>query len=154
LGLLVGAERSRKVARGRDYTNYLQMARQAQLDEVLAGFDEAIRNAHSHHDFVVEADHVLLGKGRTRRDDDDLVDSVLAGLESAAAMFAAVDCILHEAAHPATEDRIADFSPEDLLHMLLGASGIDPTHLERRGDRLEISGTVARSVRATPLMVV
>jgi hypothetical protein len=154
LGLLVGAQRSRKVARGRDYTNYLQMARQAELDDVLAGFDESIRNASAHGDLEVADDHLFLGKNRTRVDDEDLVDRVLTGLESAAAMFAALDCMLTESSHPSTGDRLADFSADDPLWILLGASGVEPTRIEHRGDRLEISTRSSSSLQVTPMMIV
>jgi hypothetical protein len=154
LGLVIGSDRSRKVARGRDYSNYLQAARQADLGALLTGFDDDIRRAHGHSDFVVGEQDVLLGKSQVRVEDPDLVDRVLAALESCAAMFASIDCALVEAGHPAAEDRLADFGLEDRLRMLLAASGVEPSRVDRRGDRMEVSGRVTNAVQVRPMSVV
>jgi len=157
VGLAVAADRRISLKRTADYSVVHGAARAAGLGDLLLGFDARIRNADAHADFDIADDHVVLGRnhGRPERvSDEDLVDIVLAAVESCAAIFAAIDCVLVEEGHPAAQDRLGDIPVEDLLRIMLAASGVGPGRLEIRGDRLEVSGAALGALAVNPLSVI
>jgi len=139
----------------RDYTSILQMAAQAGLEQVLLGFDPAVRNADAHHDFrVLDVAVVLSGdQPRTVRD-DVLVDIVLSALESSAALFAALDCALADDGRSATLDRLDELPAEDMLRILLAASGLTSVQVQIRRERLDVRCRSLASVDVRPLTIV
>jgi hypothetical protein len=157
LGLVVAADPSASLRRTAAYDKVHAAAQAAGLREAMAGFDERVRNADAHTDFDVGPDYVVLGRNRARPEtvsDDHLVDIVLASLESCAAIAAAIDCVLSEAGHPAGQDRVADLPTQDLLAILLAASGIHPGRVRFKGDRLEVSGAAHGNLGINPLSVI
>jgi len=157
VGLVVAVDPVLSVGRTADYTTVHRAARQAALADLLMGFDERIRNADAHADFDVEDEHVVLGRNRTRAvrlPNDQLVDIVLAGVESSAAILAGLDCVLAELDHPSGRDRLLDLPLEPRLQILLAVSGVLTEQIELGRDRIEIHGTAMGSVSARPLSVI
>jgi hypothetical protein len=139
----------------RDYTAILQMAAQTGLEQVLLGFDPAVRNADAHHDFRVLDSAVVLSGDRPRTVlDDVLVDIVLAALESSAALFAALDCALADDGRSAALDRLDELPAEDILRILLAASGLTSVQLQIRRERLDVRCRSLASVDVRPLTIV
>lgn len=157
VGLTVAADRTVALKRTADYTKVHEAARKAGLGEILLGFDDRIRNADAHADYEVGPDFVALGRNRSnpeRVSDEDLADIVLASVESCAAIFAGIDCLIAEEKHAAGEDRLGDLAIEDLLAVLLAASGVHPGRIDFKSDRLEISGSTHGALTVNPLTVV
>lgn len=156
VGLVTAAGVRRPLRRAADYTSVFQAARQAGLDALLGGFDPHIRNADAHSDYQVLDDGVLLNRGtpsERRLTDAELVDAVLAAVESSAALFCGLDCLLLETDHPSGRDRLAELPTVDRIKIVMAAAGVEPTWTHVRGDRLELSGTaISPSIR--PLTVV
>lgn len=156
IGLVVAAGSSRRVKRTADYTTIHQAARQAGFDDLLVGFDERVRKASAHEDYLVEEGHVLLLPGRgpaVRMADDALIDIVLAGLESAAAIFAGLDCVLAELEHPSAADRLGDLTVQDRVKIMMAVCGIHPTEVAVGAHHLAIAGTAMASVSLRPLSI-
>jgi hypothetical protein len=158
VGLVVASDSSTHLRRTADYTEILIAAKAADLGDLLLGFDDRIRNADAHSDYDVGDDFVILGRNRSKPErvgDEELVDIVLAAVESCAAIFAAIDCVLLEEGHPASQDRAADFEVVDLVTMLLAASGVTASRVEFAGNRLNISGsTLGMGSAVNPLTVI
>lgn len=156
-GLAVAVDPSSSLKHTAPYAKIQTAAVAAGLGDAMTGFDDRIRNADAHSDFDVGPDYVLLGRNRAKSEgvsDDELVDTVLASLESCAAMFAAIDCVINEEAHEAGRDRLADLPPTDLLGILLAASGVHPRRLVFEADRLEVSGSAHGNLGVNPLTVI
>lgn len=157
IGLVVAATRGKGLKRGADYSQIHQAARQDGLADVLTGFDDRIRNAVTHEDFEVGEDYIVLGSRRSppvRLSDDELVDIVLTGLESSAAIFAGIDCLLAELGHPSATDRFGELPLVDQLKILIATNAIEPTGARLVGDRVEIAGNARPSSSIRPLTVV
>lgn len=157
LGLVLAVEGSSAPKRTEQYDTVLAAAKAGGLREATLGFDERIRNAHAHVDIDVESDHVILGRNYARPhklSDDELVDTVLASLESCAALFGAIDCVINEEGHDAGTDRLLDLPSADLLSILLAASGVHPGTITFGTDRLEISGAAHGNLGINPLTVI
>lgn len=158
VGLVVASDAKERQKRTADYTKFHAGARRLGLGDLLLGFDERIRNADAHTDFDVGDDHVILDRNRRANpqsvSDEDLVDIVLAAVESCASIFAGIDCILIEAGHPAATDRSDDFPIEDSLRILLAASGVQAHQVAINRDRLEVSGTTIGNLSVKPLTVI
>jgi hypothetical protein len=157
LGLVLATDPATKVKRTAPYDKVHAAARAAGLHDALLGFDDRVRNADAHTDFDVGPDYVVLGRNRTKPEkvgDDEIVDIVLASLESCAAIVAAIDCVINEEGHPAGQDRLADLPTSDMLSILLAASGVSPGQLEFKRDRLEVSGAAHGDLGINPLSVV
>jgi hypothetical protein len=156
LGLMVGVAPS-SLKRTAPYDKIQTAAVAAGFGDALTGFDDRIRNADAHSDFDVGPDYVVLGRNRAKPEkvsDDELVDIVLASLESCAALLAAIDCVINEEGHKAGTDRLADLSTTELLAILLAASGVHPGRIELEADRLEISGSVHGNLGVNPITVI
>jgi hypothetical protein len=152
--LAVQAKRPGDVLR-RDYTSILQMATQTGLPDVLLGFDPDVRNADAHRDFRVLADAVVLSGDQPRTVRDDvLIDIVLSALESCGALFCALDCALAEEGQLAPLDRLAALPAEDMLRVVLAASGLTAVRVEIRRERLEVHCRSLASVEVRPLTIV
>jgi hypothetical protein len=157
LGLVLAADPATKVKRTAPYDKVHAAATAAGLHDALLGFDDRVRNADAHTDFDVGPDYVVLGRNRTKPErvgDDEIVDIVLASLESCAAIVAAIDCVINEEGHPAGQDRLADLPTSDMLSILLAASGVHPGQLQFKSDRLEVSGAAHGDLGVNPLSVV
>jgi hypothetical protein len=157
LGLVLAASSPAAPKRTADYDDVLAAAKKAGLGDALLGFDEHIRNAHAHVDFEVTDDGVLLGRNRAkpvRLNDEELVDVVLASLESCAALFGGLDCVISEEGHESGDDRLLDIPLSDRLAILLAVSGVHPEHPTVKADRLEVSGAAHGDLGINPLQVV
>jgi hypothetical protein len=157
LSILVSIERGTKLKRSADYSSVHQAARQAGMASLLRGFDEQIRNASAHDDFEVGDEAVVLGGRRgaiDRRADDELVDVVLAALESVAGIFAGLDCVLLELNHPAASDRLGDLDVESRVKIALAIAGTEPGRIRVTGTRIEVSARALASVSVRPLSVI
>jgi len=157
VGLIVAVDPACPVKRTADYALMHKVARDAGLGDLLLGFDDRIRNADAHADFDVAPDHVVLGRNRSvpvRFDDDELVDTVLAAVESSAAMFAGLDCVIAELDHPSGRERFAELPVEDRVQILLAVAGVQAQRVDQRAARLEVSGTALASAAVRPLTVI
>jgi hypothetical protein len=133
-----------------------QGARQAGLADILLGFDDRVRNADAHVDFDVSATEVKLGRNRAkpeRLSDDELVDLVLAAVESVASIFAAIDCVIAEIGHPAGGDLRTDMEPGEVVRILAAIAGLEATRVELKNGLVELTGTPVGSARVRPLSV-
>ena len=155
VGLVLAAGGS-KLKRTADWQAVHQGARHAGLADILLGFDDRIRNADAHVDFDVTAAEVKLGRNRAkpeRLNDDELVDLVLAAVESTASIFAAIDCVIAERGHPAAADMLADWEPEDIVRILAAIAGLEATRVEIKKGVVDLAGTPVGSARVKPLTV-
>jgi hypothetical protein len=145
--------------RGRDYTELrkkdlgalLSEARGVRLDSLLLGTDAAMRHGDAHGEFAVEADGVRFTADRREYDFltwPELVDRVIAGIESTSAMFTAVLCAV---AGTTVEDDIVDlediFGPEQRIRLVATADGWTDIHIGE--DPADPVVTGARSHRVT-----
>jgi hypothetical protein len=145
--------------RGRDYTELrkkdlgalLSEARDVGLGSLLLGIDAAMRHGDAHGEFAVEADGVRFTADRREYDFltwPELVDRVIAGIESTSAMFTAVLCAV---AGTAVEDDLVDledlFGPDQQLRLAAAADGW--TDLTVGDDPVELVVTGARPQRVT-----
>jgi hypothetical protein len=154
---LVLAAGGNNLKRTADWQAVHQGARQAGLGEILLGFDGRIRNADAHVDFGVSPADVQLGRNRAkpqRLSDDELLDVVLAAVESTASIFAAIDCVIAELGHPAAANFRADLGPEGAITILSAVAGLKATRVSLRNDVIELAGTPAGSARVRPMTVV
>jgi hypothetical protein len=158
VGLVVASDPKLRQKRTADYTAIHAAARKLGLGDLLHGFDARIRNADAHTTFDVGDDHVILDRNRRAKpelvSDEDLVDIVLASVESCAAIFGGIDCLLIESGHPAATDRSEDIPVEDYLKILLAASGVQVSRIEIHGHRLEVSGAAMGQLSVNPLSVI
>jgi hypothetical protein len=157
LGLVLAADPGASLKRTAPYEKVHAAAKAAGLADAMLGFDDRVRNADAHTDYDVGPDYVVLGRNRIKPEkvsDDEMVDIVLASLESCAAVVAAIDCVINEEGHPAGQDRLADLPTSDMLSILLAASGVHPGQLHFKNDRLEVSGAAHGDLGVNPLSVV
>jgi hypothetical protein len=157
LGLVLAPEAQSSLKRTSPYDAVHIVARASGLGDAMEGFDDRVRNADAHQDFDVGPDYVILGRHHAKPvkvSDADLVDIVLASLESCAALFAAIDCIAAEEDRRVAADRLEDVPTRDLLAILLAASGVHPDRIDLRPDRVEVSGAARGTHRTNPLSVI
>ncbi len=156
LGLILAPESPPPLKRTSEYDAVHRAAIAGGLGDAMEGLDDRVRNAAAHQDFDVGSDFVVLGRHRAKPEkvsDADLVDTVLASLESCAALFAAIDCIATEEGRPVAADRLEDVPTSALLGILLAASGVHPGRIDLRPDRIEVSGTAHGTLGINPLSV-
>jgi hypothetical protein len=157
LRLLLGvrAKRPDRLLRLKDYTSILQQAAQVGLGDLLLGFDPDIRNADAHKDYQILDGAVTLSGDRPRTvRDEALADAVLAALESSAALFAALDCVLAEEGRTEVHHRLAALPPQDFLTIICAANGIADCTVGLRRDRLDVRGRTLASVVVRPLTII
>ena len=156
LGLVLAPEHPASLTRSSEYDAVHRAARAAGLSDAMEGLDDRVRNAASHQDFDVGPDYVVLGRHHAKPakvTDGDLVDIVLASLESCAAMFAAIDCIATEEGRLVAADRLEDIPTRDLLAVIVASSGVHPGRIDLRPDRVEVSGAAYGTLGINPLSV-
>lgn len=152
--VLVGAMRKdwRSLVR-RDAGALVDLARQAGLQDLLVGFDRALRNADAHGSFEVE-DHVISFSAVGREYDaltrDELADRVLACLESLLALHAGIASSLMADGVPIEkfEGALDDaWSPEEKMSAVLAMNGIFGVSIEISNETLEVRGRSNRLLR-------
>lgn len=132
--------------RTRDAGALLNNAHQRGLADLLIGLERGIRIARAHREFRVEEGSVVFtGRGfeGERMTIADLVDRVLAGLESMLALYVGIICAVIEAGMPLEElDPLAELqlSSEDSCTLMLALAGWDDPHVEFEPGRLIASG--------------
>ncbi len=157
LNLVVSTGAKAPIKYTAEYTNVHQAARTSGLGDALLGFDGRIRNADAHADYEVGQDFVLLGRHRTHPEqvpDEELVDTVLASVESCAAILAAIDCAIADGGLPSGPSPIDELPVEERLSILLAVAGAHPRKIEMKCDRVELSAEAYASASLNPLSVI
>ena len=143
--------------RDRDYTELRKMdlgallteAGQVGLASLLLGVDKAMRHGDAHGEFTIEDDGIRFTADRREYDFltwPELVDRVMAGIESTNAIFVAVLCAV---GGTAVADDIVDlkdiFGPEQQIFLVTAADGW--TAVEVGGELPELTVTGVRGRR-------
>lgn len=133
--------------RTRDAGALLNNAQQRGLADLLIGLERGIRIARAHREFRVEEDSVVFtGRGfeGERMTIAELIDRVLAGLESMLALHVGIICAAVEAGVAIEElDPVAELqlSPTDSCTLALALAGWEEPRVEFEQDRLVAAGT-------------
>lgn len=130
MATLLSAFRDRDYAtqRKRDFGALLSDMRDQRLDSLLIGVDAALRHGDAHGEFTAHLDGVEFTCDRREYDFltwDELVDRVLAGIESTLAMFTAAMCAAAREGLDGDEfvDLTDFFEPADCMALTLAIDG-------------------------------
>jgi hypothetical protein len=133
--------------RDKDLRPLLQAARDAGLAEAVIGIDLALRDADAHGEFEIVEDGVRFTGTRCEYDfldDSELIDRVLAGLESACALYCGIAAALPEFGFDHDDlERLSVLkpTPNETLHLILAMNGWREVAVEREAGAIRVSGT-------------
>ena len=143
-----------EAVRDQDAGALLQRAGQdPELRGLIEGIDRAVRIARAHETFTVEDDQVVLraeGGHDERLSTHELLDRILAGVESLSGLVMAVICAATKAGVPLEQfDSLSKlgFDPLASIEVLLAWSGWTDVTLEREDGTLLVSGSATLSPR-------
>ncbi len=121
--------------------------RQAGFGRLVEGLQAALRDADAHNKYTLDGNRVLFTSGRAEDAEmslAQLLDSVLAGMETVLALHFAMTCAFVTAGIAAADLPGAeawDFSESQKLGVVLGASGWTDVRVSHAGATVEVTGS-------------
>ena len=127
-----------------DSARLVRQTQQAGLASLTKGIDLAVRDADAHRDYDVEPDRVRVGSSRGGKEvnHEELVDIVLADLESCLLLDTALTCALVVGGAPveSLDSATTLIQPTDQMKMLISAAGMGEITVVHRGRSLTVTG--------------
>jgi hypothetical protein len=152
MATVLAAFRDRDYAalRKRDFGALLGEMRDLRLDGLLLGIDAALRHADAHNEFRPHDDGVEFTCDRREYDFltwDELLDRVVAGLESSLAILTAVLCAAGLEGLDGDDfvDLAEFFEPVDCLSLVLAVDGWSQVNITIEDDAAAVVGAVPRT---------